>query len=137
MLTAIEYIRVESLYVQAVIEFLFALEIPYLEVHTLTKWREKLEITNHQELYTDSMNDLYIKIAEGSLLERSDIIELIRLVLRDELGCKLKYQQELEVHFGCDYYMYVIAAKECCQALDKIKQLGLYVEWYESPYIEE
>lgn len=42
------------------------------------------------------------------------------------------------VHFGYDYYMYIGSSKELPQDLrNKIENLGLFVENFESPYLPD
>lgn len=42
---------------------------------------------------------------------------------------------DMEVHFGYDYYMYVVTADDLLTALERTAS-GLFIERYPSPYLE-
>lgn len=130
-----EYMRVESLYIDAIFEFIKCLSIAYLEVEMLTRWNNILVADSGH--YTNDMRKLYETVEEGDVLEAKEIDILSRLVLRDELGCKMRYKDDLYIHFGYDYYMYVVCSSECLSTVKKIQNSGLFVEPYKSPYLED
>lgn len=75
------------------------------------------------------------EIVDGWWLDLAEAIEVARLVLREELWCKLEDEGRLRVHFGYDYYMY-IESNSCCDcAVEETRELGLFVERdFPSPY---
>ena len=65
------------------------------------------------------------------------IVFIIQAILRNKLGCKLEFDNTMYVHFGWDYYMFISSAKACQSAIKKIEEIGLFVEPFVSPYLEE
>jgi hypothetical protein len=73
-------------------------------------------------------------LKEGQIIYISDLNTVIQAVLRDEYWCKLE-SNDIFVHFGFDFYMYLGSNDDSSEALHEIKLSGLYVELYESPYL--
>jgi hypothetical protein len=90
--------------------------------------------------------ELYHKEIDYKLVERMKIYNnsvfdsLIRNVLRERLWCKL-YNDYLEIHFGYDYYVYVIFKQVMNRnEIEDFYQIiflqGLFIEEMLSPYNE-
>lgn len=125
-----EYIKVENEYVNAIQIFMDCLGLNILSVSFLVKYWP-IEPNEH---HTSRMIDIHNKLKDGQILSREDIDNVVRLILRNDLGCKLR-SDDLEVHFGWDYYMYIGSKELCESAISKIEKMGLYVEAIEdSPH---
>jgi hypothetical protein len=105
-------------------------DINALQINTLEKNKKlKTDIHNTQE-----MIDLFHIIKEGDWIEEENISSFCRLILRDILWCKLKYNRKIFVHFGWDFYMYIGSALACSEKILTIEKDSLFVEPFQSPY---
>jgi hypothetical protein len=119
VLTSQEYERVEEAYIQSALSFLresglFSMRVAGLE--------------NHRKWPLDFQND--------SVLPLDRIGEIIRLILREKFWCRLEGSDGF-LHFGWDYYMYVGVPHPCPTARARAAELGLYVEEFASPCVED
>jgi hypothetical protein len=131
-----EYVLTENSYVNAVIAFMEDVGIPSLEVVDLEKYNNNIDIgQKFIDLYPNQMIYLFNSIRNGYRLDNRDVDSLCRLVLRDHLWCKLRYNSSMFVHFGFDYYLYIVTSSPCEKAIEKITCSGLFVEPFESPYM--
>lgn len=119
LFTSDAYERVEEAYVQAALSFL-------RESVLLSMSVEGLE--NSRKLPLDFQN--------GSILTLDRIGEIIRRILREEFWCRLEGSDGF-VHFGWDFYMYMGVPRPCPIARAEAADLGLYVEEFASPYVED
>ncbi len=78
----------------------------------------------------------YNTIYLGQQVTQKEVADIARLVLRESLWCKLE-SDRMFVHFGYDYYMFIGSTEPCESTIKKIEKLGLFVEKFESPYLEE
>lgn len=107
-LTIDEYTVVETAYVDAFVGFaedgdVTSLEIRYLE-------------------HGDGLEDR----AQVSVADAADIV---RRMLREEIVCRLESPADhFAVHVGFDLYMYVGSAYPCVRAVQRARDLGLFVE---------
>ncbi len=67
---------------------------------------------------------------------KKKIENIARLILRSYFWCILR-SEDIFVHFGYDYYMYIGCKKKCCDVIKTIEKTGLFVEPFESPYNKE
>jgi hypothetical protein len=114
-----EYLRVESAYVEAAASFLAEDQAPELRVVGL-----------------EIRGDHPSAPVEGSLVAQGDLAAVCRSILRGEFWCKLEADGRF-VHFGWDYYMYLGVTRPCERAISKAKSLGLFVEDFASPYLDD
>lgn len=128
-----EYLLKEEKYIEAIKIFLESLEVNQLQISELEKYEENLN-DKESEIYTNGMVNLFYKIKNGDMISIDDILILSKLVLRDKLWCKINGDLCF-IHFGYDYYMYFGNKNNPENALKKIRELGLFVECIESPYI--
>lgn len=112
--TESEYKKVEQKYIDYILDACNCLGVKSLEIQGL-------------ELNVDKY-----KYAEGSIIQLSEIKELVQSILREYIWCKL-ISNECEFHFGYDFYMYFLfnACSEKCIAQIKT---DLTVQKYKSPY---
>lgn len=119
VLTSDEYERVEEAYIQLAMSFLRESGLLSMRVAGLENSRQRP---------VDLQND--------SVLTLDRIGETIRLILREKFWCRLEGSDGF-LHFGWDYYMYVGVPHLCPTARAKAAELGLYVEEFASPYVED
>ncbi len=119
LLTSDEYERVEGAYIQAALSFLRESGLLSMRVAGLQNSRKQpLGFQN------DSVQPL------------DRIGEIIRRILREEFWCRLEGSDGF-IHFGWDYYMYIGVRHPCPTARAMAVELGLYVEEFASPYVED
>lgn len=136
-LTNDNYIAIENAYVDAIVAFMNGVENTSLTVKGLEKKNNNIMLNREHELYSDEMINFYAAVQENDVLSIRAIQHLARLVLREDLWCKLEKDDIMFVHFGYDYYMYIGSHKICVDAINKIKKRGLFVEDFISPYNDE
>lgn len=130
VLTYDEYVRVENLYVDAILQFMKCLNISYLQIKDL----ENSDRINFDS-FADKAEVMFVNtIKENDFLSSEQVAIAAKLILREYFWCKLISKHNMFVHFGYDYYMFIGSRLECKDAVQKIRQSGLYVESFESPY---
>ena len=117
-LTREEYERVETAYVSTAVAMLAETGVGRLTVTGL----------EHHDNAAGPVD-------EKSVIPLSRVAEVARSVLREQYWCRLE-SPEAFLHFGCDYYMYVGVPEVPSQALAEAVERGLFVEEFESPYLE-
>ncbi len=130
ILTYDEYIRVENLYINAIVEFMKCLDISHLQIQGLENHgsvNEDPSIDQEERVFVNTLQ-------ENDLLSLEQIKTASKLILRNYFWCQLISKHKMFVHFGYDYYMYIGSRSECKDTLQKIKNSGLFVEDFESPY---
>lgn len=127
-----EYKKVEDAYVNAILYFMRDTGLNTLQIVGLSK-NKKLEKTKHN---SQKMIQVIKPLKEQSIVNMNDIKYITRWNLRDDslFGCHFQ-SQDMFIHFGWDYYMYIGSTKECKDAIAKTEALGLFVEPMESPYL--
>lgn len=136
-LTIQDYISTEDRYLKAILGIMSCLDIQKLSIVGLEKWEDTLDTNDFPSLYSDKMIKLYSQIANGVWLEKDQISDICRLILRDKIWCKLKYDSKMYVHFGHDFYMFIGSEIMCNDTINNIEEMGLYVEDFISPINEE
>ncbi|MCQ4087547.1 hypothetical protein [Saccharibacillus sp. JS10] len=131
-----EYLKVEKAYVNAIENFMKDGEIPYLKVASLNKWTRMLKKGKLKRYYSKIMKKNFSKIREGDLFYLDEIKSIVPLILRQNLWCKLEFQNQFFVHFGYDYYMYIGTYKEYSSDICTSDDVDIYIEPYISPYLD-
>jgi hypothetical protein len=77
---------------------------------------------------------------ENDAITKEKVDKLARAVLREELWCKL-IDENVEVHFGYDYYMYIVfktnySIRTVINFLKYIRQNNLFVEKRDVVYLD-
>ncbi|MBC2322557.1 hypothetical protein [Listeria booriae] len=123
-----DYLLIESQYICAVISMMEYSGIGELSI-------KGLEVRNDDfdENTTDEMMKLLKVIKSSEKVNIVDIPSICRLILREYIWAKLE-GGTMFVHFGYDYYMYIGLAQEPREAIEQIRNGGLFVEKYCSPY---
>ncbi|MGP5431369.1 hypothetical protein ACTXNW_18440 [Enterococcus malodoratus] len=128
--TISEYLLVEGNYSNAIKNIMTEINVDSLAVMGL-EMHDYLEIKDGS---SNKVNQLYNSVKEGKVLKSCDVPLVAKLILRENLWAKL-VSQELEVHFGYDYYMYVCSRYPLRKVVDQINESGLFVESMRSPYL--
>lgn len=129
-LTYQEYLLWESRYVQCIFDFLAEAGLSSLEVTALEKSR--LDFTKAYEIQNIAFNPVDLK--EEAVLSGRDLEDVLRLILREVLWCKL-VGESFYVHFGYDYYLYIGSMSASLDAVREAMARGLFVEMMLSPYL--
>jgi hypothetical protein len=132
-----DYILVEERYVKAIFNIMNCLNIQKLAVNGLEKWDDTLDTSDFSLLYSDKMKRLYNEIKDGIWIDREQVSDICRLILREKIWCKLNCDGRMYVHFGHDFYMFIGSEKRCSDTIGNIKKSGLYVEDFISPINDE
>jgi hypothetical protein len=127
-----KYEEIESAYVNAVKSImqdknLDFLKIDSLELHATKQDFKKFE--KAERLKNISVDfDKEVKSLKNELqLSVSDIGKIIRLILRETVWMLL-VNEDFEVRFGYDYYMYIKTADIKQSTIQRIETTGLFVE---------
>ncbi|AEB75053.1 hypothetical protein [Clostridium botulinum] len=131
-----EYLLIEELYIKAIIEFINFLKISSLKVCGLEKYQESIQTDKYPEIYTIQMIEIFKTIKNEDDISVNKIGDLVKLILREHLWCKLENENKMFIHFGYDYYMYIGSDSKCDYIINKIEHMGLFVEKIKSPYLE-
>lgn len=134
-LTFEDYKRIEDAYVQAIMLFMDFLKLSSLKVTYLEKHGKRPS----PDIYrSKTMLELYKKIFVGQELDKSEVSDAARLMLRETLWCKLESEDKMFVHFGWDYYMFIGSSEKPTESMIvTIEKSDLFVEEFESPYLED
>jgi hypothetical protein len=133
--TVNDYMAVENAYIDAVLLFAKGSGITTLTIRCLEKHNRNIDLGKNPLAYTEEMVELFENLREGDVLEIKDIERLCRLVLREQLWCKLESGNKMFVHFGYDYYMYIGSLSKPEGIARLVEELGLFIEEFESPYL--
>ena len=87
------------------------------------------------EVRNQNANEFLSKIWIGKAVTVQEVRELAKLTLRNAIWCKLGFKKQFFVHFGYDYYMYIGASEDCTKAKEVVKETGLFIEDFKSPYL--
>lgn len=131
-LTYEEYEKIESAYVDAIksiikdnnLEFL---KVDSLELHDKKQDFKKYEKTGRLKNITFDFDKEVGNLKNGLQLSLSEIDKIIRLILRETVWMLL-VNNNFEVRFGYDYYMYVKTDNIKQSTIQEIENTGLFVE---------
>lgn len=74
-------------------------------------------------------------LSEGATVEGEAVLEVVRMMLREETSCRLVADDVFFVHAGFDYYVYIGSTHLQDVTITKIESLGLRIQHgYPSPY---
>lgn len=133
-----EYLDIEALYISAIQSFMNIMNLSSLNVFHLEK--ERYSLTKHdqkyQNLYPEEMIAIVESIQNGNTLEGAELENFCKLCLRSQIWGVLESSSKMFVHFGYDYYMYIGAAEISEEVIKQVRNSGLFVELFESPYLQ-
>jgi hypothetical protein len=122
-----EYQKQEEKYVHAITTFMAEMGLNRVYVIALEQWSD--------EVRNQSANEFLSKIWIGKAVAVQEVRKLAKLTLRNAIWCELGYKNQFFIHFGYDYYMYIGASEECVKAKEIVKETGLFIEDFKSPYL--
>ena len=111
-----DYLVVENAYLDAIRRFCVGIGVESLRIQSL----ERRDSRDYHE---------------GQPLDLDGIERVARDVLRNVIWCKL-VGESAEVHFGYDYYLYLVSSVDASAALAQADPL-LNIESFLSPYLPE
>jgi hypothetical protein len=126
-----EYVEIEKAYITSIILFMTCNNLENLQIINLEK---KLKLKKDTYVNKEIIA-FFDTVKEGLSINKQAIALLAWLVLREKLWCKLE-SKSMFVHFGWDYYLYIGSANTGEESIQKIRESGLFVEKYKSPYSE-
>ncbi|MFD1177721.1 hypothetical protein ACFQ3W_15625 [Paenibacillus puldeungensis] len=126
-----DYLSIESKYISAVTILMKCMNASSLEISNVEKFENSIV---QNQYVARNMVEMFTTIKNGDNIDVTNIPDLCKLILRDHLWGKLS-TSSMFVHFGYDYYMYIGLQKECQLGLNEIRESGLFVEAFTSPYL--
>jgi hypothetical protein len=127
-----EYLEMEDKYVKAAEEFFLASGLVTL---TVTNLRQFNDYPDH--IIEHGLNDIEIvSLSEGQHVTAKELGPIMRLQLREILGCWLENPNKFFINTGWDYHMYIGCSENLPDAIAKVNASRLYVENFASPYFE-
>ncbi|MCM3005800.1 hypothetical protein [Priestia koreensis] len=115
-----KYVITENKYIETIFYCMKDLNIESLIIKDLEIYQDEDELKN---------------LTDNSVIDENHLESVIKLILREKIWAKLE-TDDLKIHFGYDYYMYIITKTTNSELLGEISSLGLYAEEFESPYDE-
>ena len=126
-----EYKRVEDAYVNAILEIAQYMNIDTVRIKDVFRWKDlKKEVTSDvskQELYRNSLLSTYEYLNNNSIITISDLDNIIRLELREDIGGLLYASDHLKIFIGDDFMMGVHSSVSLEPLFERIKSLGLNI----------
>ncbi|MDB5203566.1 MAG: hypothetical protein JWQ27_2975 [Ferruginibacter sp.] len=123
LFTKDDYIKTEQHYIEAVKLF--------FEFHSCEYFGlENLEIYNAKALENIDEIKLHLHVNQINVFKIKDIPQIVQLILREVIWGELisRFDNEIAVRFGYDFYMYFNSDRDISSLLEKIKQIGLYID---------
>ena len=122
-----EYLNIENKYLAAISCFLEIIEDDYLRVEELEKHAlsKVKNVKNDEDLII-----MFNKVNNNLLVQKDEILQISRLVLREDIWCNLTHPQSLlKIEFGYDYYLYIHCSSQRQEIVNRIvDEIGLFVE---------
>ena len=127
-----EYEKTESAYVEAITSIMHDNNLNFVKVDSLELPGKKQDFINYER--TGRLKNINVDfekevkgLQNGLQLDITKIEKIIRLILRETIHMLL-VNDEFEIRFGYDYYMYVKAKNLKQSTIEKIQRAGLFVE---------
>jgi len=124
------YLFYENAYVDAVIRIMRGNNVESFLIKAL----EKGCYINYPDFSESESKRFFRSLKRNMQIPKHDVIPIIRFALREIIWCKLLSNQ-MFVHFGYDYYMYIGSENPLEEEINIIENNGLFVEPMVSPYI--
>lgn len=128
------YSLIEDSYINSILKILEIKNISSMTIKNLVVWRSvdqfilEIKSDKFQDLYTLDMIKLYERLEEGINLNRTEIGEFCRLLLREDIGGLLVCPRKLKIHIGYDYLMGIESSTCLDKIITEIEEIGLFVE---------
>lgn len=134
VLTPEKYRETEDLYVKVIIRILEYMKIEKciikdIDKHTdIKKDFKDVEMpAKIKNLYSDRLWKTYITIKNGDQIDISVVEDIIRLMLREDIGCDVYVPYRFKLFIGYDYMTGVHVSKTLDPILKELNEIGLYV----------
>lgn len=121
------YLKTEKNYINAISLFMDEIGLNRVYVTALEQSSDGVE--------NEQADEFLSKIWIGKAVTIQEVRELAKLTLRNAIWCKLGFKKQFFVHFGHDYYMYIGASEGRADAKELVKETGLFIEEFKSPYL--
>ncbi|MFD1864202.1 hypothetical protein ACTL32_08765 [Planococcus sp. FY231025] len=122
ILTMEQYLAIEGKYIQAVEMLLQKNGSSDIAI---------VDLENHTD-------ETAMDLSEGKTISHNLVSDLVKLILREKVWGRLVANNQFEIHFGYDYYMYFVGESLTDDIIEELRIInGLYVEEVRSPYLEE
>ena len=123
------YEQVENSYIDFILSVMKETNTKFLEIEELEKYDDTADIFKLNPKY----DQLFQELDNNRLIGVNEVLTLLRLQLRDYIWTKL-ISEALTIHFGYDYYMYIISKKKLNEFCNESLKKTIYVEEnYKSP----
>lgn len=131
-LTLETYKSVEDNYISVIKMIMDIVGVPYLTVVNVRRSFSFEEfqdlIKDYHQLYSKEILDLYLQVKDFDKLDKFSVDNFCRLLLREDIGANVYYQDELEVYIGYDYLMSIHSKSSLDKITEEIEKLGLFIE---------
>ncbi|MBL4709109.1 MAG: hypothetical protein JKY48_11800 [Flavobacteriales bacterium] len=134
LFTLNEYRKTEDLYINQIKQALKENNARLLKVVELEKWEPELVLDkNVAPIYDQKDYKIYKSLEDKDIVNIEDALIIARLNLRSDIWCKLvDFDENFEIHFGYDYYMY-FTFLDNNNNLEPISKM-LFIEIFDSPH---
>lgn len=134
VLTPEKYQETEDKYVKVITRILEYMNIQKCSIKNLVKCsliKERfcdVEVSQEvQELYNERLWHTYDTIKNGNQVDISVVEDIIRLLLREDIYCKVYVPYRFKLFIGYDYMTEVLVSKTLDPILKELNEMGLYV----------
>ena len=121
-----KYTPYEDAYINAIYEFMKINDIKNLYI-------DEIEI-DYENIKCSNINLDIKQLTNNRVLSKNEISDVTKALLREIIYAKLKSDDKMEVHFGYDYYMYILSKKKVIGNSFLFNDVKLYIEEFKSPY---
>jgi len=124
------YISCENAYADTVTRVMRGNTIEFFTLEALQKKR----YVNYPDFSESESKKYFRSLKRNMQVPKHEIIPIVRFALREIIWCKL-VNDNMFVHFGYDYYMYIGSENKLEEELSAVRKNGLFVETIISPYL--
>lgn len=128
-LTLDDYLICEKAYIDAIILYMRGNNVESIKIEALEKGKYK----KYTDFFEPETSKYFKSLKNNMLIPMERVTQVSRFALRELIWCKL-VSERMFVHFGYDYYMYIGSEQPLENAINAIKESGLFVEAFTSPY---
>jgi len=127
-----EYEKIETAYIESIKLILDEKRISNLKIDSFELYNTIEDFENFKKDGRLKNIDIDFKseiatLKNGTTLNLIEIQKIIRLILRETIWMNL-INSEFKITFGYDYYMYVECSELTKSTIEKIQEMGLFVE---------
>ena len=134
VLTPEKYQETEDKYVAVIVRILEYMNIQKCRIKNVVKCsliKEQfcdVEVSQEiRDLYNERLWNTYGNIKEGDEVDISTIEDIIRLLLREDIGCDVYVPYRFKLFIGYDYMTGVHLSRTLDPILKELNEIGLYV----------